>query len=199
MTSNCSNKSFSSIFFSVHFIFLVLRFGDLDRRKRNGPTGSFIVIFGSELPDKMYGVCYDDSSQNNIMTDIDKHSQKPYSTPFLTRGSSWVKSNIHFIISIFSNISIIGWTCPKNCTCDILRQELLFVGTIPTRIKKVKLIQRNNLEWPKVASNDLIRISVGSLFANALVFEFSRQKLSTQFPKVIQKCSKIKQKYPKLV
>ena len=163
MTSNCSNKSFSSIFFSVHFIFLVLRFGDLDRRKRNGPTGSFIVIFGSELPDKMYGVCYDDSSQNNIMTDIDKHSQKPYSTPFLTRGS-WVKSNIHFI-SIFSNISIIGWTCPKNCTCDILRQELLFVGTIPTRTKKVKLIQkiRNNLEWPKVASNDLIRISVTSL------------------------------------
>ena len=171
MTSNCSNKSFSSIFFSVHFIFLVLRFGDLDRRKRNGPTGSFIVIFGSELPDKMYGVCYDDSSQNNIMTDIDKHSQKPYSTPFLTRGS-WVKSNIHFI-SIFSNISIIGWTCPKNCTCDILRQELLFVGTIPTRTKKVKLIQkiRNNLEWPTTASNDLIRIiSVSSLFTNDLVF-----------------------------
>ena len=96
MTSNCSNKSFSSIFFSVHFIFLVLRFGDLDRRKRNGPTGSFIVIFGSELPDKMYGVCYDDSSQNNIMTDIDKHSQKPYSTPFLTRGWSSYQMPITF-------------------------------------------------------------------------------------------------------
>ena len=148
----------------------------------------------------MYGVCYDDSSQNNIMTDIDKHSQKPYSTPFLTRGS-WVKSNIHFIISIFSNISIIGWTCPKNCTCDILRQELLFVGTIPTRIKKVKLIQkiRNNLEWPKLASNDLIRFSVSSLFTNALVFEFSRQKLSTHFPQVIRNCPKINQKNPKVV
>ena len=44
VTSNCSNKSFSSIFFSVHFIFLVLRFGDLDRRKRNGPTGSFALL-----------------------------------------------------------------------------------------------------------------------------------------------------------
>ena len=67
-----------------HFIFLVLRFGDLDR---NGPSVAGGIIFGSEW-DKMYGVCYDDSSQNNIMTDIDKHSQKPYSTPFLTRGFS---------------------------------------------------------------------------------------------------------------
>ena len=58
-------------------------FFDLDR---NG-LGVFGIIFGSEW-DKMYGVCYDDSSQNNIMTDIDKHSQKPYSTSFLTRGGS---------------------------------------------------------------------------------------------------------------
>ena len=62
----------------------------------------------------MYGVCYDDSSQNNIMTDIDKHSQKPYSTPF---SDTWlvVVSNAHYI-SIFSNISIMVGPAPKKST-----------------------------------------------------------------------------------
>ena len=83
----------------------------------------------------MYGVCYDDSSQNNIMTDIDKHSQKPYSTPFLTRGWSSYQMPITFpFLATFQS----WWDLPKknyNCTCDILRQEFLVVGTIPTTIK----------------------------------------------------------------
>ena len=74
MTSNCSNKSFSSIFFALGpFYFFLLR------------LGFFLILIEEEMDqwhylwirvgqDKMYGVCYDDSSQNNIMTDIDKHS-----------------------------------------------------------------------------------------------------------------------------
>ena len=75
VTSNCSNKSFSSIFFALGPFYF---FGSLR-------LGFFLILIEEEMDqwhylwirvgqDKMYGVCYDDSSQNNIMTDIDKHS-----------------------------------------------------------------------------------------------------------------------------
>ena len=82
----------------------------------------------------MYGVCYDDSSQNNIMTDIDKHSQKPYSTPFLTRG--WSSYQMPITFSFLATFQ--SWrTCPKKLILHVryLRQEFLFVGTIPTTMK----------------------------------------------------------------
>ena len=58
---------------------------------------SQLVIFGSESVQDVWGV-FDDNSQNNIMSDIDKHhgdsyscpeAQKPFNrgqTPILTRG-----------------------------------------------------------------------------------------------------------------
>ena len=67
---------------TVLLVFLLMGFFlDLDGRSAlRSESKSQLVIFGSESVQDVWGV-FDDNSQNNIMSDIDKHHGDSYSCP----------------------------------------------------------------------------------------------------------------------